>query len=229
MCFVKYHVSEDTLSIVKSSGGVQTLHNVSAYHEPTWHFDAKFVDKQGHTKATVQNATGHGHFLEMKNTAYHCPDDLVDAEVNAICIVYKIRDYDCTGTEHNYLFSCGMNDNHRGMCFLEDEKTMRVYGVADKPHYMDISNFPTGYYNPCRRDLWNVICVVYDTTSGKSSLWVNHGKIHDFACHLPLRASMLNLYNLVVYFNESSGFNGYIESVEMYNYYKSIPTGLIAA
>ena len=33
-----------------------------------------------------------------------------------------------------------MGDNHRGVCFLKDEKTMRVYGVADKPHYMDISN-----------------------------------------------------------------------------------------
>ena len=30
----------------------------------------KFGDKQGHTEATVQNATGHGHVLEMKNTAY---------------------------------------------------------------------------------------------------------------------------------------------------------------
>ena len=26
-----------------------------------------------------------------------------------------------------------------------------------------------------------------------------------------------------------SGFNGYVESVEMYNYFKSIPTGIIAA
>ena len=40
---------------------------------------------------------------------------------------------------------------------------------------------------------------------------------------------MLNLFNRVVYFDESSGFNGYIESVEMYNYYKPIPNGLIAA
>ena len=52
---------------------------------------------------------------------------------------------------------------------------------------------------------------MYDTTSGKSSLWVNHGKICDFACRLPLRASTLNLFNWVVYFDESSGFNGYIE------------------
>ena len=52
MCFVKYHVSEDKSSIVESSGGVQTLRNVSAYNEPTWHFDAKFVDKQEHTESS---------------------------------------------------------------------------------------------------------------------------------------------------------------------------------
>ena len=193
MCFVKYHVSEDQSSVVRMSGGVQTLHNVSAYNEPTWHVDAQFVDKQGYTKANVQKVSGHGHFLEMKNTVCHRPYDLVDNKVNAIYIVYKIRDYDGTGTEHNYLFSCGMNDNHRGVCFLKDEKTMWVYGVAAKPHYMDVSNFTTSYYNPCRRDMWNVVCVVYETTSGKSSLWVNLGKIHNFACRLPLRASTLNL------------------------------------
>ena len=94
---------------------------------------------------------------------------------------------------------------------------------------MDISNFPTSYYNPCRRDKWNVVCVVYDTTSGKSSLWVNHGKIRGFACRLPSKVSTLNLLNRVVHFDGASDFEGYIESVEMYNYYKSIPTGLIAA
>ena len=71
MCFVKYHVSEDKSSIVESSG-VQMLHNVSVYHKPAWHFDAKFVDRQDHTKANVQKAPGHRHFLEMKNKAYHC-------------------------------------------------------------------------------------------------------------------------------------------------------------
>ena len=123
-----------------------------------------------------------------------------------------------------------MSDNHRGVCFLTDEKTTRVYGVAGHPYnYMDILDFPTSYFNPCRRDKWNVVCVVYDTTSGKSSLWVNHGKIRDFACLLPLKASMLNLFNRGVHFDCASGFDGYIESVEMYNYYKSIPTDLIAA
>ena len=228
ICFVKYHVSEDRSSIVESSGGVQTLRNVSSYHEPACHFDGKFVNGQGHVRTNVQNAPGHGHFLETKNSAYHCPYDLVENKVNAIYIVYKTRQYDSTGSEHNYLFSCGMDDNHRSICFLKNEKTMRVYGVAAKPNYMDISNFPTRYYNPCRKDKWNVVCVVYDIMSGKSSLWVNHGKICDFVCRLPLKASTLNLFYKVVHFDDVSGFDGYIESVEMYNYYRSIPSGLIA-
>ena len=40
---------------------------------------------------------------------------------------------------------------------------------------------------------------------------------------------MLNLFNRVVHFDGASGLDDYIESVEMYNYYKYIPTGLIAA
>ena len=117
----------------------------------------------------------------------------------------------------------------RCVCFLNDDKAIRVYGVLVKPHYMDISKFTTSYYNPCRRDKWNVVCVMYDTTSGKSSLWVNHGKVCDFACRLPLRAGTLNLFNRVVHFDDASGFDGYIESVEMYNYCNSIPAGLVAA
>ena len=149
----------------------------------------------------------------------------------AIYIVYKIRKYANTGMEHNYLFSCGMGDNHRGICFLKDEKTIRVHGaVGDrKSTYMDISIFPTSYYNPCQKDKWNVVCVVYDTNSNKSSLWANHGKICDFACRLPLKPSSLNLFNRVVHFDDASGFNGYIESVEMFNYYKTIPSVLIVA
>ena len=119
--------------------------------------------------ANVQKATGHGRFLEMKNSAYS-PYGLASNKVNVIYIVYNIRKYDITGTEHNYLFSCGMGDNHRGVFFLKDEKTMRVYGaVGDhQPDYMDISNFPNSYYNPFRKDRWNVVSVMYDTTSSKS-------------------------------------------------------------
>ena len=70
---------------------------------------------------------------------------------------------------------------------------------------------------------------MYDTTSGKSSLLVNHERIRGFACRLHLKASTLNLFNRVVHFDCASGFDGYNESVEMYNFYKSIPTCLIAA
>ena len=141
MCVVKYHVSEDKSSIVESSGGVQTLHNVSAYHEPAWHFDATFFSRDVHKRANVQKTPDHGHFLEMKDSAYHCPYDLVHNQVDAINIVHKIKDY-----EHNYLFSCGTSDNHRGIFLLKDERTMRVYGIAAHPYnYMDISNFPTCY------------------------------------------------------------------------------------
>ena len=58
MCFVKIHVSEDRSSIIELSGGVGTLRNVSAYHEPAWHFNVKFVDGQGHEMANAQKATG---------------------------------------------------------------------------------------------------------------------------------------------------------------------------
>ena len=105
-------------------------------------FDGKFVNGQRHVRANVQKVTGYGHFLDMKNSAYHCPYDVVDNKVNAIYIVYKIKKYDSISTEHNFLFSCGMDNNHRGVCFLKDEKTMRIYGVPGKPNYMDISNFP---------------------------------------------------------------------------------------
>ena len=59
LCQVPYKAS-----IIELSGGVGTLRNVSAYHEPALHFDAKFVDGQGHEMANVQKATGHGFFRD---------------------------------------------------------------------------------------------------------------------------------------------------------------------
>ena len=41
--------------MVELAGGVGTLRCGSAYHEPAWHFDAKFVDGEGHEMANVQN------------------------------------------------------------------------------------------------------------------------------------------------------------------------------
>ena len=85
---MKFHVSEDRSSIIELPGGVGVLLSVSANHEPAWHFDAIFGSGEGHEMANVQKATGHGHFLEMKNTAYH---DLASNKVNAIYIVYKYK------------------------------------------------------------------------------------------------------------------------------------------
>ena len=62
---------------------------------------------------TLRNVSGY--FLEMKNTAYHS------------YIVYKIRDYDGTGTECNYLFSCGMDDNHRASSRIKRPCGCMVY------------------------------------------------------------------------------------------------------
>ena len=62
-----------------------TLHSVCTYHEPAWHFDAKFIDGQGHEMANAQIAAGHGHFfIEMKNSAYHCPYDLASNPSNLL-------------------------------------------------------------------------------------------------------------------------------------------------
>ena len=44
-----------------------------------------------------------------------------------------------------------------------------------------------------------------------------------------LRASTLNLFDKVVHFDDASGFLMVILSVDMYNYYKSIPSRTIAA
>ena len=62
--------------------------------------------------------------------------------MKAIYIAYKIRKYDSPGTEQNYHFSCGIGDNHHDICFLKDEKRLRVHGVDGKPTHMDISMFP---------------------------------------------------------------------------------------
>ena len=61
--------------------------------------------------------------------------------------------------------------------------------------------------------MWNVVCVVYDTTSGKSSLGISHGKIRDFACRIPL----MNLVALM----------GILKVLRCAT--TSIPTGLISA
>ena len=89
MRLIKYYVSEDLSRIVELAGGMGTLRCVSAYHESAWHFDAKFIDDEGHEMENVKKANGHGHCLQMKNSAHYCPYDLASNKVNAIYIVYQ--------------------------------------------------------------------------------------------------------------------------------------------
>ena len=157
---------------------METLRNVSPYYEPMRHFDAKFVNGKGHEMSNVQKWTGHGHFLEMKISAYHCPYDPVENKVNAIYIVYKIRKY-------------------------------------------DVLVQSTITYSPVE---WTIIIVVYasERINGtclcsvhKSSLWVNHEKIRDFACRLPLKASTLNLFYRVVHFDDASDIDSIFHLVSL--------------
>ena len=55
MSFIRYYVNSSGSSIVKPHGGVQTLRNMSRFHEPTWHFDGECVTGQGHNRANSAN------------------------------------------------------------------------------------------------------------------------------------------------------------------------------
>ena len=54
MWLIKYHVSGNRSSIAELDGGVDALRCVCAYHECTWHFNAKFVDDEGRVRANLQ-------------------------------------------------------------------------------------------------------------------------------------------------------------------------------
>ena len=114
----------------------------------------------------------------MKNSAYHCHYDFIDNKVNVVYVFYRIRNFDASGTGHNYLFSSRMGKIHRGICFLDDEQTMRIY-CADTGINMDFKNIPTNYSNSCQKYKWKAVCVVYDQTgkANASSLWVSHGNL----------------------------------------------------
>ena len=72
-------------------------------------------------------------------------------------------------------------------------------------HFLD-----TNYYNPCRTDIWNVVCITFDVkTPSNSLLWVNQGKICNFTCHTPMRDCSINFYNNAVP-THASGFNGFV-------------------
>ena len=58
-------------------------------------------------------------------------------------MIYKIIASAGSGKEHNYLFSCRMGENRRGVLFLNDKWTMSVYGAATGGSYINVKDFPT--------------------------------------------------------------------------------------
>ena len=142
--------------------------------------------------------------------------------MHAIYIVYKIRDYSKTGGEHNYLFNCGKELEFRAVCFLSDRKTMRIYGAKPTIKMLDIDVFHTSYHNPCEAGRWNVLCIIFNTKFPKaSSVWLNHGKLLDFECRVPMPATERNFFTADL--KDVTAFNGWIGTIEIYPYFTIIP------
>ena len=221
--FVKYLINNSGSSYVKKDGGIQTLKNMTKKNKNK--FNAQFSPISHLSRATIQKEEGYDHFLDLNKTSYDCPYNPSFYKVTSFYFVYKIRGYDHTEPENNYLVSFEVD--YYGLCFLRDEATMRIRGVQAEKHarWKDISNFPTSYYNPCRKDIWNVVCLTFDVkTPSNSSLCVNHGKICNFTCHTPMRDCAINFYNNAVPTN-ASGFNGFVIGLNLFHHYESVPDG----
>ena len=163
MGFVKYLINKSGSSYRIVNHGIQTLVNMSNYHEPTRHFDATFVPGP-HTKRGKPAQ----YYTDLEMSSYKCPYDLAFNKVTAIYFVYQIRKYDGAGPEHNCLVSCVSGNNYYGLCFIKDEwgkNFMRIWGIQGKKlsYYKDIHTFPTSANDPCELGRWNVACIVFDT------------------------------------------------------------------
>ena len=146
-CYIRYYISANLDSIVSaSSKQVQKLKNMTAYKPPKWNFEAYFYCLSHKLGNYVKHRHHAGYYLDIQNSAYTSPYDFVESNVNAVYIVYNIRNYPSLYTagkkEINYLFSSGKGDNVRGICFVDDKKTMRIYVIDPKIGvYMDITHF----------------------------------------------------------------------------------------
>ena len=227
MGFVKYLINKSGRSYRIVNDGIQTLVNMSNYHEPTWHFDATFVPGPHQKRGKPAQ-----YYIDLEMSSYKCPYDLAYNKVTAIYFVYQIRKYDGAGPEDNYLVLCVSSNNYYRLCFVKDEwgkNFILIWGIQGKKqsYYKDIHTFPTSANDPCEIGRWNVACIVFDIkTPSNSSLWVNHGKICNFTS--PLYNCELHIFNNIKP-NYSTGFNGYVIGMDFFSYFKSIPEGLTQA
>ena len=99
--FVKYLMNNSGSSYVKKDGGIQTLKNMTKKNKNK--FNAQFSPVSHLSRATIQKEEGYDHFLDLNKTSYDCPYNPSFYKVTSFYFVYKIRGYDHTEPENNYL------------------------------------------------------------------------------------------------------------------------------
>ena len=179
-----------------------------------------------------------GSVLRFNNSYYETFDhSFLPFKANLVFIIYKITEYNNVSEEQNYLFHIGDTDDarRRGICFLKDKRTMRIYGATGKggSNYTDVSNFyRKSDYNPCAEGHWNVIGIQYDEVSDKSTLWVNNGKVIDFKAVQPAPSSAKLLLGDLPRKDlkpSPTCFKGDIANFEVYEHSRPLPDCLIQA
>ena len=79
-----------------------------------------------------QTQVNSNYILNFHNDAYNMDVDMVDFHYFCVFLVYKIKAYaKIKHWERNYLisnWSGGKQTKYRGICFLPDKKTLRIYG-----------------------------------------------------------------------------------------------------
>ena len=201
-CAMCFKVSDDVSSVSHTGLNINNYHNIAPAAGTLR--STKLVRGQDSQYATYN--TQHdwlGYYSSMINSSYTLKYDINNI-AHAIFIVYTISGYKgTTEVEDNYLFYSADDAQTISVCFLNDEKTIRVKGADTDKTYFDVNKFPGNKQNPCATGNWNVICAVYDNTmEGESSLWVNEGKA-------------------------ATTFNGQIGTIEIYNSAKGFEDGVI--
>ena len=85
-CFICYRISDNESTLVLADKVVLKFLNDTKYSEPDWHFTATFNTK-ARTVGHAERRGEHGYHLNIKNSAYLAPYQLVDNFVHAIYIL----------------------------------------------------------------------------------------------------------------------------------------------
>jgi len=151
------------------------------------------VDKGGRANAVQSDVTrmatvlrvNKDSFYNFHGSAYNIQASM-DFKYFCMFFVYKIKSYESgSSSERNYLMCNRIDekkDRFRGICFLKDEKTLRIHGASEVG---DRHTFDFRWWvktNPCEKDKFHVVCIEYvkKPKSSSSSLWVNGAYVSNF-------------------------------------------------